>query len=170
MAYGEVKKLTADNIFKGIDGRNWIQFNRPKTNIRERVPLLPKAEQIINKYSQHPTVQIKEVLLPVYSNQKTNKYIKEVAQLAKVNKDISFHTARHTFATTVTLSNCISIETVSKLLGYNKLATTQIYARVLNHKISDEISKLAYKFDAEDKQHPAKKAWLNLCYSLRLIA
>ena len=150
LAYADVKKLTADNIFKGIDGKNWIQFNRQKTAIRVRVPLLPKAEQIIKKYSEHPRAQIKGVLLPVYSNQKTNKYIKEVADLAKVKKKISFHTARHTFATTVTLSNGITIETVSKLLGHNKLATTQIYARVLDNKISDEITKLQEKFSHEE--------------------
>ena len=72
-------------------------------------------------------------LLPVYSNQKTNAYLKEIAKACGIYKNISFHTARHTFATTVTLSNGVPIETVSKMLGHTKLSTPQIYARVLVH-------------------------------------
>lgn len=151
LAYADLRNLTQENIHKGIDGRNWIYFQRQKSKTNVRVPLLKKAQDIVNKYKDHPRAETMQRLLPVYSNQKTNKYLKEVAVLAKIDKQISFHTARHTFATTVTLSNGISMETVSKLLGHNKLATTQIYARVLDHKISDELSGLEEKLALKDK-------------------
>jgi integrase/recombinase XerD len=83
-----------------------------------------------------------ELLLPVYSNQKTNKYLKEIAIELGIRKKLTFHVARHTFATTVTLSNGVPIETVSKLLGHTKLSTTQIYARVIESKVSNDMNKL----------------------------
>ncbi len=158
MSYADVKKLTPDDIHIGIDGNSWIYFNRQKTDIRVRVPLLPKAIEILEKYKEHPASAQRGKLLPVYSNQKTNKYLKEVAKIAKIREDISFHTARHTFATTVTLSNGISIETVSKLLGHTKLSTTQIYARVLDTKIADEMASLQTKFTHQSDNQEFKEA------------
>ena len=86
-------------------------------------------------------------MLPLYSNQKTNSYLKEIAKQCGIPKNITFHVARHTFATTVLLSNGVPIETVSKLLGHTKLTTTQIYARVLEHKISEDIDNLLKRFE-----------------------
>lgn len=139
LSYIDVKNLTKDSIVKGIDGNNWIYTRRQKTDQMVKIPLLDTAEQIVVKYKD----QIKEErLLPVYSNQKINKYLKDIATETKIHKNLTFHCARHTFATTITLSNGVPIETVSKLLGHTKLSTTQIYARVLESRISDDIGNL----------------------------
>ncbi|GHA30527.1 hypothetical protein GCM10007103_09950 [Salinimicrobium marinum] len=108
---------------------------------RSKIPLLDRACSILYKY-ENP---ISEFLLPVYSNQKTNSYLKEIAEQCKIPKKLSFHVARHTFATTVTLSNGVPIETVSKLLGHSKLSTTQIYARVIDQKLVDDMDLLQTK-------------------------
>jgi site-specific recombinase XerD len=104
--------------------------------------LLPEAEAIIKSYTNHPKTQAEENLLPIFSNQKTNEYLKIIAKKAKIAKKLSFHAARHTFATSVTLANGMPLETVSKLLGHNKIATTQIYARVIDTKISQDMAML----------------------------
>jgi len=116
-----------------------------KTNTLLRIPLLEDAERILEKYKEHPRVNNSDILLPVYSNQKTNQYLREITKAVKINKQLSFHAARHTFATTVTLANGVPIETVSKLLGHTKLSTTQIYARVIDSKISNDMDKLRGK-------------------------
>ena len=84
--------------------------------------------------------------MPISSNQKTNAYLKEIADSCDIDKNLTFHVARHTFATTVMLSNGVPIETVSKLLGHSKLSTTQIYARVVESKISEDIGNLLIRF------------------------
>ncbi|AVR45970.1 integrase [Christiangramia fulva] len=145
LAYADVKSLHKNNLQIGIDGRKWIYTRRSKTNTPVRIPLLKPAEEIINRYQDHPKAETRNSLLPIYSNQKTNQYLKEVAKKVKIRKKLSFHTARHTFATTVTLANGVPIETVSKLLGHTKLSTTQIYARVIDSKISRDIDNLRLK-------------------------
>ena len=146
LSYVDVKELTEDNIVKGIDGRYWIYTKREKTDERVKVPLLPKALEILEKYRASKGMDLMGYLLPVSSNQKTNKYLKEIAAMCNIHKRITFHVARHTFATTVMLSNGVPIETVSKLLGHSKLTTTQLYARVVETKISEDISNLLDKF------------------------
>ena len=136
LSYVDVKELNRDNIVKGIDGNHWISTKREKTDKPVKVPLLPKAQEILEKYMQCPEMENKESLLPISSNQKTNAYLKEIADSCDIDKNLTFHVARHTFATTVMLSNGVPIETVSKLLGHSKLSTTQIYARVVESKIS----------------------------------
>jgi len=133
----------------GVDGNKWIYTRRSKTNTAVRVPLLAEAERILKRYKTHPKIDGTEKLLPVYSNQKTNQYLKEIAKEVKIKKQLSFHTARHTFATTITLANGVPIETVSKLLGHTKLSTTQIYARVIDSKISNDIDNLREKLNDE---------------------
>src|SRR5680860_218677 len=138
----DIKELTIHQIIKGIDGSNWIYTKREKTDETVKVPLLSQAQNIMDQYAD----SIKdEFLFPVFSNQKVNKYLKEVMLQLKVRKNITFHSARHTFATTVTLSNGVPIETVSKLLGHTKLSTTQIYARVLENKLSEDMLLLKEK-------------------------
>jgi site-specific recombinase XerD len=137
-----IKKLKKEDVALGIDGDRWIFTTRTKTNTVSNVPLLPQAQAIIDKYKNHPYCEKTGHLLPVKSNQKMNAYLKEIAALCKIKKDLTMHIARHTFATTVTLSNGVPIETVSKMLGHTKLATTQIYAKVLEHKVSDDMQKL----------------------------
>lgn len=141
-AFIDVFKLTRNDLAKGIDGEYWIFTERTKTGIRSNVPLLPTAMEIVEKYYDHPICVESGKLLPVKSNQKMNAYLKEVADLCGIHKNLTMHIARHTFATTVTLSNGVPIETVSKMLGHTKIATTQIYAQVLDNKVSADMQKL----------------------------
>ena len=142
LSYKDLEKLSVNHIQIGIDGYKWIIIQRTKTGSECRIPILPVAYNILKKYTNHPQSQIKERLLPVPSNQKMNGYLKEVADLCGIDKKLHTHLARHTYATTVTLSNGIPIETVSKLLGHKKLATTQIYAKVLDSKVSQDMAQL----------------------------
>ncbi|PTX43612.1 site-specific recombinase XerD [Christiangramia gaetbulicola] len=146
LSYIDVKKLTEDNIVRGIDGNYWIYSKREKTDENLKVPILDKAFEILKKYER--LLPKKDYLLPIYSNQKTNDSLKEIAAELKIRKKLSFHVARHTFATTITLSNGVPIETVSKLLGHTKLATTQIYAKVLEQKLSSDMSILRNKLNS----------------------
>lgn len=145
LPYGDVKVLNKNHLQVGVDGKKWIYMRRSKTNTAVRIPLLEEAERILDCYKDHPRIDGTDNLLPVYSNQKTNQYLKEIAEKVKIRKKLSFHTARHTFATTVTLANGVPIETVSKLLGHHKISTTQIYARVIDSKIADDMATLREK-------------------------
>ena len=146
LAYVDVQQLKKDNISLGIDGSKWIFKNRQKTDTPSKIPLLPVAEMIIEKYKDHPECNNKNLLLPILSNQKMNAYLKEIADVCGINKELTFHIARHTFATTVTLSNGVPIETVSKMLGHTNLKTTQHYAKILDKKISEDMQILKDKF------------------------
>jgi site-specific recombinase XerD len=130
----------------GIDGGRWIKTKRTKTDTKTNVPLLPSAEEILERYENHPSTYDSDLLLPVLSNQKMNAYLKEVADLCGINKNLTFHLARHTFATTVTLSNGVPIESVSKMLGHTNLKTTQHYAKILDMKVSKDMEILRNKF------------------------
>lgn len=152
LSYVDVKELTEDNIVQGIDGRYWIYTKREKTDERVKVPLLPKAWEIIQKYRILQATDSMGYLLPVNSNQKTNKYLKEIAAMCSIHKNVTFHVARHTFATTVMLSNGVPIETVSKLLGHSKLTTTQLYARVVETKIGEDIGNLLERFREKESR------------------
>ncbi|EKF54076.1 integrase family protein [Galbibacter marinus] len=142
LAYIEVKLIKDKDIVVGVDGEDWINVRRKKTNTPVKVPLLKEAKRIIELYSIHPDIKNTSSLLPVYSNQKVNQYLKVIAQKAEIKKHLTFHVARHTFATTITLLNNVPLETVSKLLGHTKLSTTQRYARVVEKKISSDMNKL----------------------------
>ncbi|MFK7059744.1 site-specific integrase [Flavobacterium oreochromis] len=146
LAYIDVQQLTTNNITNGIDGDKWIFKNRQKTETPSRIPLLPIAESIIQKYQQDPACLNQDRLLPILSNQKMNAYLKEIADVCGINKELTFHIARHTFATTVTLSNGVPLETVSKMLGHTNIKTTQHYAKILDKKISDDMQILKSKF------------------------
>jgi site-specific recombinase XerD len=145
LAYIDVYELTPKNLSLGIDGGYWINTCRHKTDIPVRVPLLPPAMAIIEKYKNNPRVLETGKLLPVYANQLLNNYLKEIADFCGIEKPLSFHIARHTFATTVTLTNGVPIETVSKLLGHTSIKTTQIYAKVIEQKVSEDMYVLRSK-------------------------
>ena len=130
---------------KRIDGRLWIYIHRQKADSLSRIPLLLMALSIIQKYETHPKCIADDLLLPVISNQKMNAYLKEIADLCGVDKLLTFHIARHTFATTVTLNNGVPIEIVAKMMGHSSIKTTQIYAKVSDHKISDDMEDLRSK-------------------------
>ena len=153
-AFVDVEKLKPSDVALGIDGGKWIFTNRKKTGTTSNVPLLPPAQEIIDKYAEHPYCVAKGKLLPVKSNQKMNAYLKEIADLCSITKKLTMHIARHTFATTVTLSNGVPIETVSRLLGHTKLATTQIYAQVLEHKVSHDMNALKDRFKKNKNEAP----------------
>ncbi|WP_291866472.1 site-specific integrase [Maribacter sp.] len=155
LSFIDLKELTTNQITIGIDNNYWIFTKREKTNEVVKIPILPKAQQIIDKYKEGFDGVKLEKLLPLCSNQKANSYLKEIVQFCGINKYITFHVARHTFATTVMLSNGVPIETVSKLLGHTKLSTTQIYARVVETKISEDIGNLLERFKKKEESKSA---------------
>ena len=142
LAYIDVQRLTANDILMGVDGSRWIKIKRAKTDTPSSIPVLSEAQHILNKYADYPQADNGNKLLPVASNQKVNAYLKEIAVLCRIKKTLTFHLARHTFATTVTLSRGVPIETVSRMLGHTNLTTTQHYAKVLDLKISRDMQEL----------------------------
>ena len=135
LAYIDVCHLKQHNIVT-INGERWIQTRRQKTDTLVEVPLLKIPELIIEKYRGRVPGN---ALIPISTNQKVNAYLKEIADLCAIQKNLSYHLARHTFATTITLSKGVSMESVSKMLGHTKITTTQIYARILNSKVKEEM-------------------------------
>lgn len=146
LAYIDVKNLTKSHISIGIDGEKWIFTHRQKTETASKIPILPVTQMIIDKYADHPKSNNEDRLLPVLTNQKMNAYLKEIAGVCEIEKELTFHIARHTFATTVTLTNGVPIESVSKMLGHKNLRTTQHYAKVLDKKVSEDMKILKNKF------------------------
>lgn len=151
ICYADINSLTKDNIIKGSEGGYWVKSVRKKTNSVFEIPLLKKAKDLIRKYEGHPRTSNSNSIFPCFSNQKINSYLKEIAELNGINKNLTFHMARHTFATTITLCNGVPIETVSKLLGHTKIATTQIYARVITKKVFDDMQILQKKLNKSQK-------------------
>ena len=145
LAFADVRKLNKSEIAIGIDGHKWIFTHRQKTETASRIPLLPFALEILDKFNDHPQCLNSGKALPVLSNQKYNAYLKEIADVCGINKKLTTHTARHPFATTITLGNGVPIESVSKMLGHTNLKTTQHYAKVLDKKISDDMNLLKNK-------------------------
>lgn len=142
LAYIDVAHLTQENIIT-LDNRPWIIINRQKTNVQSNIPLLEIPQMILDKYKGKTK---DNRLLPVLSNQKINAYLKEIADLCGIKKRLSYHLARHTFATML-LSKGVPIESVSKMLGHTNIKTTQIYARITNKKIEQDMMQVADKFD-----------------------
>lgn len=146
LRFSDVQKLTPENVMKGIDGGQWLTVDTIKTGDRCNIPLLPAALQLLEKYSTHPECLNKGVLFPTRSNQKTNEFLKEIADIAGIKKKLHFHLARHTFATTITLNNGVSLEAVGKMLGQKNIRTTQIYAKMNDTRISNEMNLVRNKF------------------------
>lgn len=145
LAYCDVEDLRFEDVSIGIDGKFWIYTNRLKTNNRCAIPLLPLAQVIYSYYAQGKSANDK--IFPLASNQKTNAYLKEIATISGIQKNLTFHMARHSFATTITLTNGVPISTVSKMLGHSSIKTTQIYARVVDLKISNDMMNLETKLE-----------------------
>ena len=146
LAYIDVKNLTKSHISIGIDGEKWIFTHRQKTETASKIPILPVTQMIIDKYAENPKSNNEDRLLPILTNQKMNAYLKEIAGVCEIEKELTFHIARHTFATTITLTNGVPIESVSKMLGHKNLRTTQHYAKVLDKKVSEDMKILRDKF------------------------
>jgi len=158
LAYIDVAKLSKKHIVRGIDGGNWIQQNRTKTETRSSIPILQPAEAILEKYAHDPYCVANGKLLPISTNQKMNAYLKEIADLCGITKNLTVHLARHTFATTVTLCNDVPIETVSRMLGHRSIKTTQHYAKILDRKVSSDMQLLREKMSSKITNNRSSKA------------
>ncbi|MEO1418484.1 MAG: site-specific integrase [Bacteroidota bacterium] len=145
LAYADVAKLTPDNLQRHVDGSFWINVNRTKTDTKSLIPVLTPAMTIIERYADSPERHIKNQLLPIRSNQKMNAYLKEIADVCGIEKKLTFHMARHTFATTITLSNGVPIESVSAMLGHRNIKTTQHYAKIVQAKVGNDMKALEEK-------------------------
>ena len=146
LAYVDVKNLRKIDIVTGVDGEQWITIKRQKTDTPSRIPLLPAASALLGLYEKNPACINTGKLLPVLSNQKMNSYLKEIADFCGIQKLLTFHIARHTFATTVTLLNGVPIESVSKMLGHTNIQTTQHYAKILNIKVGADMALIKDKY------------------------
>ncbi len=149
LSYSDIKLLSKSHISINPDGTSWIRMKRQKTSVAFAVPLLQPALLIMNKYLE--TTDDNLPLLPVISNQKMNENLKVLQELAGISKNLTSHLARHSFATAVTLNNGVPISTVSRMLGHTKLSTTQIYAKVLENTIEDDMKILSGRLAARNK-------------------
>jgi len=145
LAFIDVKQLRKEDLTVGANGEITIRKQRQKTGIPYNVPLLPIARQILDKYKDVPFPNGQ--VLPVPTNQKMNEYLKEIADVCGITKKLTTHCARYTFATTVTLANNVSIETISKMLGHTNIRMTQHYAKVYDKTIIREMEELAGKLN-----------------------
>ncbi|MBO4965281.1 MAG: integrase catalytic domain-containing protein, partial [Muribaculaceae bacterium] len=146
LAFCDIKSLKRSDITIDADGNAWIRKAREKTGEMSIIPMLAVPRKIAEKYAGHPTVIQKDVVLPVITNQKMNAYLKEIADLARVEKHLTTHLARHTFATR-SLSNHVPIESISKMLGHSDIKTTQIYAKMQDQAVYDGMATMRSKFN-----------------------
>lgn len=157
LAFVDVSTLTAEQVVTDSNGERWIKKPRQKTGEVSSIPLLGIPVRILEKYKDHPAAVGKGRLLPVISCQRMNSYLAEIATLARVKKHLTTHIARHTFAT-ISLRNHVPIESISKMLGHSDIQTTQIYAKMLDEAVSEDMQRMRSKFDAmQDKVTPIAK-------------
>ena len=142
LSYIDIKTLRAEHIETDADGRKWIKKRREKTGVLSRIPLLPIAQSILDKYKGGI------VLLPIQDSADVNRNLKDIAVFCGIDKRICFHTSRHTFATTVTLSNDISLEVVSKMMGHTNTRMTSHYAKIVDKCISGQMAGLMDRYGA----------------------
>lgn len=135
LSFAEICNLRKDNIQKMNDGSSWIFIKRKKTDVMSYIPLLPIPIQLIGKYQN---TKNEDLVFNTYTNQKTNEYLKEIAEVCGIRKNLIFHLARHSFAT-LALSYGVSIESISGMLGHTNITTTQIYAQITKQKIGEEM-------------------------------
>lgn len=147
LAFSDVQQLKAEHIVTDNKGNTWIRKCRQKTKNMCNIPLLPWASELLNKYKDDPECQLSGTLLPVPTNQRMNAYLKEIADVCGIQKDLTTHCARHTFATSISLANGASLENVSKMLGHSNINMTRHYARVLDQNISRDMEKIKNQLD-----------------------
>lgn len=156
LSFIDAKELTPEHLFKDNNGNLWIRKSRHKMIRRNRaacmsnIPLLGMAQKILEKYQNHPICEKKGICLPMYSNQKMNSYLKEIADFCGIKKNLTTHVARHTFGTTITLANNVSLQNVSKMMGHTSTRMTQHYARVLDHNIFNDMQGVESRLSALD--------------------
>jgi len=149
LAFSDLKGLRAEHLVRDNNGDMWIRKARQKTKNMCNIPLLDPAREILERYKDDPECITKGVLLPTLCNQKMNAYLKELATICGINKEISSHVARHSFATSVALANGVSIENVAKMLGHSNTNMTRHYARVLDKSIKQDMALVNGKFAKE---------------------
>lgn len=159
-AYIDTFNFERDAVLRGLDGEFWLKAHRQKTKVKESVPLLPIPLKIIERYRNHEYCVKYNKLLPINTNQRYNAYLKELADICGIKKNLTTHLARHTFATTITLSNGVPIETVSSMLGHKNIKTTQIYAKVVEKKVSEDMKSLREKLKGIGVVHENKTGTL----------
>lgn len=145
LAFIDVYNLKQEHIVTDNNGNLWIRKTREKTNNMCNIPLLSKPQQILKKYEGYPVCEERGTLLPVMCNQKYNSYLKEIADLCEINKRLSTHTARYTFASVIALANNVSLSNVAKMLGHSSTRMTQHYAKVLDQSILKDMQKVEQK-------------------------
>ncbi|PXV67332.1 site-specific recombinase XerD [Dysgonomonas alginatilytica] len=145
LAFSDVQGLKQHHIFRDNEGAYWIRKTRVKTDIMCNIPLMDIPLKLIEKYRSNPECEIYNKVFPVPSNQKMNEYLKEIASICNIDKNLSTHIARHTFAC-LALANNISIESIAKMLGHTSTRTTAIYARVLDSTLKNQMESLRKKF------------------------
>ena len=146
LAFVDVSQLTAEDLIKDAQGNMWIRKMRQKTKEMCNIPLLSAAKEILEKYKDFASTNAKGLLLPVSSNQKTNAYLKEIADICGIKKKLTTHVARHTAATVVFLANRVSMENVAKILGHANLNMTRHYAKVLDQSILNDMENVERSF------------------------
>lgn len=145
LAYIDIKTLRKEHFETDDEGRIWIKKKRVKTGILSRIPLLPMAKLLLEKYQDWPS----EAVMPIQDPTDINENLKDIATLCGITKHVTFHTSRHTFATTVTLSNNISLEVVSKMMGHTNTRMTSHYAKIVDKCIADQMDKLMSSFEVK---------------------
>lgn len=148
LAYIDVYNLTEEEVRLAYGEQFWIMTEREKTKEPVNVPLLDIPLAILEKYKDKRD-ENNGRLLPVSTNQKMNEYLKKIAAICGIKKNLSTHVARHTFATTIALANGVPLESVSKMLGHRSIKTTQIYAKILDKKVSEDMENLARRLNRQ---------------------
>ena len=143
LSYIDVKTLKPEHLERDKQGRMWIKKHRVKTGVLSRIPLLPSAKMLLDKYAGN------ETLMPIFSPKDINLFLKDIAILCNIDKRITYHTARHTFASTVTLANNVSLIVVSKMLGHSNVRMTEHYAKLVDTCIGEEMDKLMNTYTGE---------------------
>lgn len=154
LAYIDLKSLKRKEI-ECVESFYWIRTKRQKTGVKTNVPLLEIPFNIINKYSNLDLLRDDDPVLPIPTNQRMNACLKELAACCGINKELTFHIARHTFATTVTMTNGVPIESVSKMLGHTNIKSTQHYAKIVDKKVGEDMAALAQKLNLRLVKSPS---------------
>lgn len=151
LAFSDVKGLKREHLAMDNNGALWIRKRRQKTNNMCNIPLLDIPKQILERYRNHPNCIKNDTLLPVPCNQKMNAYLKEIADICGIEKELTTHTGRHSYATSVCLANGVTIENVAKMLGHSDTKMTRHYARVLDKSIMRDMTNVNTRFSMQEQ-------------------
>lgn len=161
ISYTDMINLTNENITIGIDHSPWLTYRRQKTGVRVALPLLEPAQRIIEEFDCYNSHKPNSHLFPFICGQTINRNLKLIAATAKVKKRVTYHIGRHTFATTITLQRGIPLETVSKMLGHTNVTTTQIYAKVVDNKVMDDMAALKEMYAKKEAEKSSNNKAIN---------